>query len=118
MAVLRGIAMPWKMLGCDQHRVVSVRVSAGDEGVDETRDFGGIFSIGADIDNRVVGIVIDISDRREQPVHAQSARFPSRLGAFVLHSVQVLGGGERHAVGPSGGGSDTHGRASLKISTN
>src|ERR1700693_1631528 len=115
MTVLRGIAMSWKMLGCDQHRAVSVRMGASDEGLDEIRDLGRIFSIGTDIDDRVVGIVIDIGDWCEQPVHAQGPCLTSRLGAFVLHSVEVLSGSERHAVGPSSGGGDTHGRASLKI---
>ncbi len=75
MAVDAGIAVARKMFGGNQHHVLGIGVRAVDVGGHVLRDFLRILAVRADVDHRILRIVVDVGNRREDPLDAQRARF-------------------------------------------
>ena len=69
------ISMSGKMFGCGQNPCRRHRVRAFDERRNESRYVGGIFPVGADVDDGVIGVVVDVGIGKEEPLNAQGAGF-------------------------------------------
>ena len=115
MAVFGGVPMPRKMLGSYQHWILAIRMRAIDVGFHKTRHLFGVLAERANVDDRIVGIVVDVRNRREHPVHAHGTRVASGVGSFFGDSSQILRGAECHAVRPRCCRVHTHGSAAFEI---
>ncbi len=115
VAIDIGIAVPGKMFGGDQDTIRRVGMRAFDKCGDVARYLLGIFAVGAQVDDRVQGIVVDVGHRREDPVNAQGASLAGGDHAFILHGGEIARRSERHAVRESRAAGDAHGSGSLEI---
>ncbi len=77
MAVFGGVTMAGEMLGGDQHGILAVRMRAVDVGFHEARHLLRVFAEGADVDDGIIGVIVNVGHRREQPVDAHGARIAS-----------------------------------------
>ena len=68
MRIRSGIAVSWEMFRGGQNVRARHRVRARNECGNERRNVVRIFSVGSDIDDRVVRIVVDIGIRKEEPL--------------------------------------------------
>ena len=117
MAVLGRVAVARKMFGGHQNGAEFFRMSAQHIGTHELGNLGRILAVGTDIDDGVVGVVVYIGHRREDPVDAERPGIPGGCGGFREDTVQILSSSERHVRGPGRGGIDAHGRAAFEIGT-
>ena len=75
MAVHGCIAVSRKMLRRGQDQILLVGMRAFDEGLHVGGDILRILAEGADIDDGVVGIIVDVGDRIIDPLDAERASF-------------------------------------------
>ena len=115
MAILGRVAVPGEMLSRHQHGILSIRMRAGDVSLNEARYLSRVLAKRSNVDDRIVGVVIDVGHRGEQPVDAHRARVASGIRPFLTHGRQIMRGGKGHAVRPRRGGVHSHGSASLEI---
>ena len=115
VAIDGGVAVAGEMLGGHQHAIVGIGMRAVDERRDVARDGFGILSVGADVDDGIVGIVVDVGDGREDPLHSQSSGFACRGQPFVARRFQIAGRAVGHVVRKADRVGDAHGRGALKI---
>ena len=73
MAVGGGVSVAGKVFGRGEE---SSRARPFHEARGQVRDQGRVFAEGTDVDDGVVGIVVDVGDGRERPVHAQRPALP------------------------------------------
>ena len=111
-----GVAVPREMFGGGQREVLLVGVRPFDEGPDVRRDVVRILAEGADVDDRIIGIVVDVGDRVKDPLDAQRARLARGDLAFVAGQRRIARGAERHGVRKNRGAFEPHGSAALEIS--
>ena len=115
MRVGRGIAVTGEMLRGHQNARFRIGVRAFDEADDELRDVLRIFAVRADVDDGVVGVIVDIGIGEEEPLDAHGARFLRRDFAFDAGFIGIARRGEGHGVREDRGGVDAHGSAALEI---
>ncbi len=75
MRVDGGVAVARKVFDGDEHLGLRIAARAFDVGFDVSGHLLRIFAVGADVDDRVVGVVVDVGDGSEDPVHAHGAGF-------------------------------------------
>jgi hypothetical protein len=110
------VAVAGKVFEGDEDRMVGVAAGAFEVGFDVLRDQVWIFAVGADVDDRVCRVVVDVGVGRVNPVHPERPGF-ARGGAAKLAGVlRAAGGGEGHRVGIFDGSGDAHGGAALEVS--
>ena len=74
-----------------------------------------IFAVGAQVDDRVQGIVVDVGHRREDPVNAQGAGLAGGDQAFILRGREIARRSERHVVRETRAAGNAHGSGALEI---
>ena len=107
--------MTGEVLSRHQDRILRIGMRACDIGMHKIGDFTSVFAVGSNVDDRVVGIIVDVRNRCEQPLDTHGASVARRLAALIARAGKILRGGECHVVRPGRCGSDSHGRAPLKI---
>ena len=109
------VAMPGKVLRGRQNARPRHRVRARNECGNECRHIVRVLSVGADIDDRIVGIVVDVGIGKKEPLHTQRARFPRRDFAFDMRLFRIARGCECHCVRKDRRRIHSHGSAALEI---
>ena len=97
-----GVAVAGKMFGGHQHSIVGIGVRAVDVRGDVARDGVRIFAVGANVDDGIIGIAVDVGDRRENPLDAQSAGLAGRGQPFIARGLEIVGRAVGHVVRESG----------------
>ncbi len=75
-----GVAVAGEMLGRGDHAVV---LAPSDEGVGDAATSAGVLADGPGVDDRIVGIDVDVDDRRIGHVDAQGPAFEGRHPAHA-----------------------------------
>ena len=78
-------------------------------------DPGGILAERADVDDRIVRIIVDVRVGRENPLDAGSARFERRVFPGFVGKFRIAGGGNGHGGGERSAFVDAHASASFEI---
>ncbi len=113
VAVDGGVAVPREVLGRG-HQPAAARTH--DEGGAEPPDHLRVLAEGADVDHRVVGVVVDIHHRREGPVDAQRPAFPRRHLADEAGGLLGAGRADGHCEGQvDGAPGNAEGQATLHV---
>ena len=73
-----GVSMSGEVLDGREHERFLVGARALDEGLHVRGDGVRVFSEGADVDDRIVGVVVDVRDRVVDPVDAEGAGLARR----------------------------------------
>ena len=110
VAVYRGVAVSREMLGGGQNEVVLVGMRALDEGLHVGRHILRILAKRADVDDRVLGIVVDVGYRIVDPVDPQGAHF-----AFETGERRIARRSECHGMRKGRGAGNPHGCAPFEI---
>ena len=103
------------MLGGGQDEILLVRVGAFDEGLHLCRHSLRILAKRADVDDRVIGIVVDIGDGRVDPVNPNGAGFERGDFAHGVSVAGISGGGKGHRGRKRSAFIQAHRGAALKI---
>src|SRR5580698_1152127 len=101
MTVGGGVAVAGEMFVGDEHGIAEVRVRAVDERGDVAGDSVGILAVGADVDDGVVGVAVDVGVGGEDPVDAEGSGFAGGFESFEAGGRQVVGCSVGHVVGKS-----------------
>ncbi len=115
MRVGVGVAMAGKVLGRHEHLIGWIGVRSLDESLHVRGDGLRVLAEGADVDDRVVGIVVDVGVGREDPMNAHRACLARRGRAESTRQFKVVRGPEGHHVGERRRANHAHGRAVLEI---
>ena len=115
MTVHVGIAMAGKVFGCNQHSILRIGMRPVDVRGHVLRHVVRILAVRPEIDHRIVGVHVDVGNRREDPVEAQRARFSSGDQTLDARAFHVACRAIRHVVGEARAGIDAHRRAALEI---
>ena len=110
-----GVAVPGKMFSGSQ---AAVFFHAAHEGCDEFGDALRIFAERARIDDRIAGIIVDVGNRRVNPVNADGAGFERGDFAHGVSVGRISAGRQRHRRGKRSAFVEPHGRAAFKIGAN
>ena len=78
-----GVAVAGEVLGGGEREILLVGVRALDEGHHVRGDGLRVLAEGADVDDRIVGVVVDVGDRVVDPVDAEGAGLARRDLALV-----------------------------------
>ena len=70
------VAVPRKMLGGGQHDAAAVGLGSFDEGFHVSRHHLRVLAERADVDDGIVGIIVDIGIGVENPVDTERTRLP------------------------------------------
>ena len=111
------VAVARKMFGGGQHEIALVGMCAFNEGLHVRGHILRILAKRADVDDGVVGIVVDVGHRVVDPVNAQCPRFPRRDFTLEARKGRVSRGAKRHGMRKDGGSFHPHRGAPLEIST-
>ena len=106
------IAVSGKMF---RGREAAIFLHAAHERRNETRHAQRIFAEGAHIDDRIIGIVVHVGVRRENPLNSRGARFERRDFADGVGVLRISGRRDGHRVGKPGAFIEAHGGAALEI---
>ena len=112
VAVSGGITVAGKMLGGAESAVF---FAAAHEGGHHRGHLLGVFAEGADVDDGVLGIVVDVGHRRQHPVHAQCAGFDGGGATQGFGILGIAGSADGHVVREDGGGVDAEAGAALEV---
>src|SRR5450755_4786889 len=95
-------------------------VGAGTANVsgNEVADWLRVLAEGTRIDDGVGWVGVDISVRKEIPVHADGASLLRGNAAEGFRILQFAGSSECHGMGEFGGAVDSHGHSALEIRRN
>ena len=104
--------MPGKMF---RRRDDSVALRTLDKGGNKTSHCGGLLAIGTDIDNRIRSVVIYISNRRINLLHAQRARLMSGQCTLTPSVLGIVSRADRHVPGQIHRVVETHAGAGFQI---
>ena len=86
-----------------------------DECGDVARDIIRIFAEAARVDDAVVGIDVDVGDRRENVIDAEGARFDCGGLALLFGERRIARRADRHRRWPIGGVGESHPDARFEI---
>jgi hypothetical protein len=75
----------------------------------------GVLAIGADVDDGIIGVVVDVGHRKEEPLDADGARLAGRDLALEARQRRVAGRAEGHGLRKHGGAIHAHGSAALEV---
>jgi hypothetical protein len=115
MRVGSSIAMSGEMLGGGKDAVTPVAFGPLDECFRVTRHYLRVLAEGTDIDDGIIGVVVDVSVRIKDPLDADRPRLSRRDLAFVTCERRLSGGSECHGVWKYGGIVQAHRSAALEI---
>ena len=107
--------MAREMLGGGEDRLPGFGLSPLDEGCDVRGDLLRILAVGADVDDGVVRIVVDIGHRGQDPVNAQRPGLPGGSRAFIPAGREIACGCEGHGVREKSLRGNAHGSAALEV---
>jgi hypothetical protein len=110
-----GIAVAGEMFDGDENAGFGIGVRAFNVSDDVPGNVLWILAVRADVDDGIIGVVIDIGVRCEDPVDAQSARLTCGVEAFETGSFIIAAGGIGHVVRELHGAGNPHGRAAFEI---
>src|SRR5882724_13079584 len=111
MGVSSRVAMPRKVF-CRYDHAVALRTL--DEGRNETAHGLGILSVGSNINYRIRRVVVDVSHRRVNLLHAQGPCLARGYHALTARVVGVVCSADRHVPGKIYGVVETHSGAGFK----
>src|SRR2546423_5518097 len=98
MGILGRIAVPWKMLGRGEDATLRVNARAFDERAHMVGYLARVFSERANINDRVVGIAVDVGYREVYPMNSQGPRIASRNLSHVFRRLRIACRRKRHGV--------------------
>jgi hypothetical protein len=109
------VAVAGKVFEGDEDGVGGVASGAFDVGLDMLGYKLGVLAVGADVDDRILRIVVDIGIGGVDPVDAERPCFAGGGSSEFAGELRAAGGGEGHRVGVLDGPGDPHGGAALKV---
>ena len=112
MRVDRGVAMSRKVF-CRRH--CACRLCAFRERSRKSCDVRGVFAIRAHIDHGIRGVVVDVNNRREDLLHAESACFARGDLALATCEVRIASGADGHVPGKVDGIVETHAGSGFEV---
>ena len=85
------LVSPWpgKCLAETSTTILGIGMRAVDVGGHVVRDVFRIFAVRANVDDGILRIVVDVGDRREDPLDAQRARFAGGGKALMARGFDV-----------------------------
>src|SRR5947207_11384259 len=98
MCIGSGIAMSGEVLHGGEYAVAPVAFGALDECFRITRHHLRVLAKGTDVDDGIVGIVVDVSVRIKDPLDTDRARLARRDLAFISSERRLARGSECHCV--------------------
>ena len=107
-----GVAVAREMLDRGEH---AARLQPFDVRGGERADPLRILAERPDVDDRIAGVVVDVDDRREVDVHADSPGFGSRDAARLEGQPRVSGRAESHGVRKDGSALQPEADARLEV---
>ena len=115
VAVLRRIAVAGKVLCGNENGVLRIRMRPLDVCFDKLANDGGIFAVGANVDDGIVRVAVDVGDGGEDPVQSEGAGLAGGGRSFIAGRGQIVRGGEGHVLGPGSGSAHAHCGTMLQV---